>query len=240
MSPAIVDRWLSGFDPIADDVRILSNGLSRLYADHVRKFRQTFPAFDPSASVIVLPSLFGFDAHVSHVENETPLFIGPDGVVRFHGPKADLSVLLDHESFHLVQNKAVPEFLMPSSPPVWVRLWLEGCAVYASAVLNPSASRLHVLLDQKRIAAASPDELRGYAGDMLSALESTDDADHERFFSYRPAGDQPAMTGYLVGYEALVRIGRRKRLSEIADLKFSIARDALRAAVLDLSLGKPA
>lgn len=225
-----IARWLPAFDAIAGDVRRLGSTFPASYARHARRFREHFPDFDRArAPVYLMPSLFAFDGHLQPAGGRLPLFIGADGIVRYHGAGADLSVFLDHESFHLYQAQANPELSMDEAPQVYTNLWIEGTATWVSERLNPGASLLHVLLDDPVLAAADATTLQRLAADMFAVLDSTADADLARFFSAGHDGPGPARGGYLVGLHVVRAIGAHMPLAQLP----RIPRTQLRGLVSD-------
>lgn len=215
-----IARWLPDFDAMAEDVRRIVAGFPQLYAGHATRFRNAFPDFDRArAPIYLMPSLSSFDGHLSPWGARLPLFIGADGLVRYHGATPDLAVFLDHESFHLYQSQIAPEAMMNPSPPVYASLWIEGVATYVSERLNPAAALLHVLLDDTRLADADAATKRAIAAAMLDALDSTSDEDASRFFSAGAKGPLPARGGYLVGLEVARRIGRDMPLAQLPRLQ---------------------
>lgn len=220
---ARIARWLPQFDAMAADVRRVVADFPAVYAGHAARFAKAFPDFDHArAPIYLLPSLFAFDGHLEPSAAKLPLFIGADGLVRYHGPSPDLAVFLDHESFHLYQSQLSPAAMLDPAPPVYVMLWTEGAATYVSEQLNPDAALLHVLLDDARLAQADANTRRALAGAILASLDSTQEADALRFFS---AGAEakvapwPARGGYLIGLEVARRIGRDVPLARLPALQ---------------------
>jgi len=214
-----VAKWLPGFDPMAADVRRLTTRFPDLYAGHVRHFARAFPDFRrDQAPIYLMPSLFRFDGHLQPWRGKLPLFIGLDGVARYHGADADLSVFLDHEAFHLYQAQAMPGLSLEATTPLFAAIWQEGVATYVSSRLNPEASRLHVLLDDKPLAEAAPEAVAAGAREALARLDSTADEDQARFLSAGYKGPGPARLGYRLGFEVAERAGRHMPLRAMARL----------------------
>jgi len=231
-----IARWLPAFDAIAGDVRRLGTTFPASYARHAQHFREYFPDFDRAhAPIYLLPSLFAFDGHLQPAGGRLPLFIGPDGIVRYHGAGADLSVFLDHESFHLYQAQVNPDLSLDEAPPVYVGLWIEGAATWVSERLNPGAPLLHVLLDDPALAAADAATLRGLAAAMLAALDSTADEEMTRFFSAGYSGPGPARGGYLVGLHVARAIGAHMPLAQVPRIPRAQLRGLVREELVRLA-----
>ncbi|WP_394778280.1 hypothetical protein [Undibacterium sp.] len=218
-SAALVGGWLKKFDGMAGDVRRLSATVPAAYARQLAGFCTALPDFDRAAApVYFMPSLFQFDGHLQPWKGVLPLFVGLDGIVYYHGAQADLTVLLNHEMFHLYQGQKNPSIMLDPAPPVYINLWTEGVATYVSQLFTPGATRLHVLLDDKRLASASPEVLRTIAADLLLHLDENSDAVMERFFSIGYHGDIPARGGYLVGLTLAERVGKNMTSTQMASL----------------------
>lgn len=221
-------RWLPELRQSREAIREVSNRLPAALGRHEIRFRSRLPSYDPSGTeTIILPSLGAFDGHLEPDGARLPLFLAPDGIVRYHGRGADLDVLLDHEAFHLLQAQARPELSLDQRPPLFINLWLEGVATYASRVLNPSASLLHVLLNDRRLAEATPDEIEALAHLALARIDDGSDDTIGLFFSASSGGQLPARGGYLLGMLVAERASRAVPLDRLATLQ----REKIRALV---------
>ena len=233
--PRQLAEWLAAFDPIAEAVRTVHARLVADYSANLGRFIDTFKDFDASASpVYLMPSLFRFDAHLEPDGHSLPLFFGPDGIVKFHGADADLSVLIAHEIFHCYQAQRNPGLSLDPAPPLYVGVWIEGTATYASEQLNPGASLKHVLLDDAALLRDGPPTASRVAGALLARIDSTADTDTTAFLGAGYRGDWPARAGYYLGLLAARRIGRTLSLSEMAALPATQVRERLIAALTDI------
>jgi hypothetical protein len=181
---------------------------------------KAFPDFDPAGTPIYLmPSLLNFDGHTQKWNGVIPLFLGVDGLVLYHGEGAQLTVILDHETFHIYQDQANPglNYEGDAENPIYIALWQEGLAQYVSGALNPGASRLNVLGDDKALAAASADEARQAAGAMLEHLESRENKTYWRYFSKQDK-DITGRLGYLAGLMIVKSAAPGRTLPELARL----------------------
>ena len=226
LKPAVprITKWLAAFDPMAPEVRRLTGQFPALYAGHVRHFATAFPDFRrDQAPIYLMPSMFSFDGHLQPWRGKMPLFIGLDGIVRYHGADADLSVFLDHEAFHLYQAQAQakvdPQIGLDDPEPLYASVWREGVATYVSGQLNPKASRLHVMLDDKPVDEASPEVIAAGARDLLAHLDSVADEDQARFLSAGYKGPTPGRLGYRIGFEVARAAGHRLSLAQLAAVR---------------------
>lgn len=227
-----VQRWLPAFDAIALAVRTLHRRFARDYARHLQRFQHAFSDFDAGASpVLLMPSLFHFDAHLEPVGRTLPLYFGADGIVHFHGADADLGVLMAHEIFHCYQAQKNAALSLDAKPPVYAALWIEGTATYVSERLNTQAALRHVLLDDDALLRGGPAAMPRVVAALIARLDSTEEADLNAFFSAGWKGEWPARAGYYVGLLAARRIGEALSPAEMAALPADEVRRRL-AAVL--------
>jgi len=231
-----VVAWLHQFEAMAPSVRLVHGRLSREFSVHTDRFLAVFRDFDTAASpVTVLPSLFAFDAHLEPDGTRLPLFIAPDGIVRYHGADADLGVLLAHEIFHGYQGQKNPALALDAKPPLFAGVWIEGCATFASERLNPQASTMHVLLDDQVLARDGMAAVPRAARVLLDRLDSTDDKELAAFLDAGHTGDWPARIGYLLGLLVARRAAQRLSLAAMASLDARAVRSEMASALAVLA-----
>lgn len=186
-----------------------------------QNFLQAFPDFhDSRVRIYLMLSLFRFDGKVPS-DNLRLLLLGIDGIAKFHGPSARLSVILSHELFHLYHFQVNPMPADPDELPLYRQIWQEGLATYVSQRLNPDSSLADVLLDP-RLAEEGPRFVPTVARQLLTQLEARDDATTAVYLSYRRGTEVPARMGYLIGYEVAKNLGETKSLHELALLRGQI------------------
>jgi hypothetical protein len=199
-------------------IRELHTRFQRELAAVERNFLQAFPDFDGSrVRIYLMLSLFRFDGKVPS-NNPRLLMLGIDGIAKFHGAAARLSVILSHELFHLYHFQVNPMPADPDELPLYRLIWQEGLATYVSQRLNPDSSLADVLLDP-RLAEEGPRFLQTVTRQLLLELESTDDLTAATYLSFRRAGPVPARMGYLIGYEVARNLGETRSLHELALLR---------------------
>lgn len=224
-------RWLTIFDPIADEVRRLSLAFPQIWQGQVERFRRHLPDAASDAPVTILLSFMNFDARVRLWRDRLALFVGLDGVVHIHGRGADLGILLDHESFHLYHHQVNPSLILPGGDTIWLGIWKEGLAVYACGVLNPGITRQRMLLGDGDLAAITPEMLRKIARELPPALGATDGQSRARYLSYGYRGDIPARSGYALGLVIAERVARGRGLGELARIAAPQIETLVRAEV---------
>lgn len=237
-----VAQWLPGFDGRAEGARVVHKRFAHDYAGNLGRFRAQLADFDGRASpVTLLPSLMHFDAHLQPDGPRLPLFFGPDAIVYFHGADADLSVLFSHELFHCYQGQRNPSMCLDPAAPLYVSLWMEGTATYASERLNPDASPLQVLLDDPALLHADASAMRAAAQAMLAHLDAADDATQSLFFQAGHHGEGwPPRAGYAVGLQIARSLGATMSLPQMAACPSTRVREMLAQALGRVGDGKPA
>jgi hypothetical protein len=214
-----IEGWLGKASPMIPAIRRLHRRFANDYGAYTRRFLGTFPDFDKAAApTFLIPSLFRFDAHLEPSDGQLPLFFGMDGIVKYHGENANLSVLFAHETYHCYQSQKNPAVMMADKVPLFAGLWIEGGATWVSEKLNPDASILNVLLDDKALAAMTSDQIKIAAGTLLTKFDSTEDADAASFFSTGWTGPWPARSGYLLGLHIARRIAPTLTSANFASL----------------------
>jgi hypothetical protein len=214
-----VRRWLPGFSALAAGVKKLSDRLPSAYAEHEKAFLKALPDYRPEkAQVHFTVSLLRFDGKMTVFEGRPTLLFGLDMIAVFHGVDANLKLLFDHESFHLYHRQVGPWQGQPTQRlSVLEALWLEGLATYASEQMNPGAL-LGVLLNDKALAAASDEQVKTAASEILPLLGSRKAEDYHRYFKFAAAGVKTSRLGYRVGLEVARRIGTNMPLAQMARL----------------------
>jgi hypothetical protein len=116
-------------------------------------------------------------------------------------------------------------------------VWQEGLATYVSKQLNPEASLADVLLDP-RLAQEGPKYIPFVARDLLTQLESVDDATTAMYLSYWRGGQIPARMGYLIGYEIARKMATTKSVRDLALLRGQTLLKLVRREMQNLATGE--
>ena len=199
-------------------IRELHTRFQREQSAVEQNFLQAFPDFDGSrVRIYLMCSLFRFDGKVPS-NNPRLLMLGIDGIAKFHGTGARLSVILSHELFHLYHFQVNPLPADPDELPLYRLIWQEGLATYVSQQLNPGSSLADALLDP-RLAGEGPRFVQTVTRQLLLDLDSTDDLTAATYLSFRRAGQIPARMGYLIGYDVARSLGKTRSLHELALLR---------------------
>ena len=229
--PLTLEKYLDQVTPYLPAIRKIHARFIKECEPIEESFCARFPDFNRSqAEIYLMLSLFRFDGKIPH-DNPRALFLGLDGLAKFHGASLPLGVILSHELFHLYhfQVNALPAPI--DAIPLYRLIWQEGLATYASASLNPKATMADVLLDPQ-LARDGPKYVPAVARALLTQLESTDDETAARYLSYRRGSEIPSRMGYLIGYDIVARLAPTTSLIELARLRgrrlLSLMREQLR------------
>ncbi|HKG91869.1 MAG TPA: hypothetical protein VKA84_08265 [Gemmatimonadaceae bacterium] len=234
------DRIRAFLGRVGKDVpamRVVSERLEHDLGRFSRSFADSFPDFDFRGLVFFYPSLYVRDGGTMDYPPGVALMFGIDVIARVHGPEADLAVLFDHELFHLYHVQVRPLRREGGPPPLFRRIWGEGLATYVSQRMNPRATELALLLNDRALLAART-RLPELADSVLAHLDDTSSAYARRYLqggTNDPA--IPARAGYLVGLRAAQLIGRRRALPELARLPDDSVRAEMTRALRALAAG---
>jgi Predicted Zn-dependent protease (DUF2268) len=213
-----LEQYLTSLPAYLPAIEHLHRRFEEQLASIQARFLKAFPAFDSSrARVYLMLSMFRFDGKIPH-DNPRMLLLGLDGLAKFHGADAPISVILSHELFHVYHFQVNPLPRDADQIELYRLIWQEGLATYVSQVLNPEASLADVLLDP-RLATEGPKFVPRFAHNLLTQLESRDDETAARYLSYRRGGQIPSRMGYLIGYQIARRMAATHPLAELAQLR---------------------
>jgi hypothetical protein len=191
-------------------LRQLAARTSQEFAAHLTLFRSEFSDFQCSTPVYFLYSVGTFDGATRAVAGRTALIFGLDVIARLHG---DLMALAVHELFHVHHAN-----LLPDAPQAFYwALWREGLATLVSRRLNPS-------LPEEQACCLPPIEpVRASMSKLLSEavrlLDSTRREDYARYFLGGTTLDIPSRSGYYLGYQVALDLGRNRSLAELARMR---------------------
>ncbi|HEY1477410.1 MAG TPA: DUF2268 domain-containing putative Zn-dependent protease [Chthoniobacterales bacterium] len=215
---AALEQYLNGLPAFIPAIKQIHARFQEQYEPILTMFLKAFPDFDCSrARVYLMLSLFRFDGKIPY-DNPHVLFLGLDGLAKFHGADTRWSVILTHELFHLYHFQVNPLPRNIDDVELYRLVWQEGLATYVSKQLNPDASLADVLLDP-RLAQEGPRYLPAVARDLVRQLEAMDDSTTARYLSYWRGGQIPARMGYLIGYEIARKSAATKSVRELARLR---------------------
>jgi hypothetical protein len=235
--PAL-ELYLDGLASYLPAIQLIHERIEAQRTSIEAKFLNAFPDFKISkARLYLMLSLFRFDGKIPH-DNPRMLLLGLDGIAKFHGADAQLSVILSHELFHVYHFQVNPLPYDTDNIPLYRLIWQEGLATYVSQALNPDASLSDVLLDP-RLASEGPGRIAGMSASLLRDLTSVDDLTAGRYLSYRGVGPTPSRMGYLIGYEMVKKAATDHSLADLARLRDGALLELVRAQTQALASGTP-
>ena len=212
------ERYLAELQRRSFAIRALAHRFAAIHSSVEEQFVQTFPDFRPSRTTVYLTvSRFRFDGKVPH-DHLDSLLLALDGLAKFHGGNAPITIIFSHELFHLYHFQINPPPTNPDQLPLYRLIWQEGLACYVSSILNPAASLPDIFLDP-RLAAEGPRFVKSVARQLLIDLQSTDDVQTAKYLTYRTASAPPARMGYLIGYRIAANLAAQHSLVELAHLR---------------------
>lgn len=213
-----IATYIKQVQPDLSAMRSLSSRIGPQTNVALERFAQAFPQFG-EVSITYLPSFYRFDGQVTKIKGEYAVLFGLDGIARYHGVDADLGVLLSHELFHIYHARTSPTlFADEEHMPLYVGVWIEGLATYVSEQLNPQASTLQILLDDKALLDRGMPMAGAIASMILEHFDSAKPEDTGRFLSFGEKDNIPGRSGYLIGYLIAKRLGADQTLLDLASL----------------------
>jgi hypothetical protein len=213
-------------------IRVLNLRLEQDLTAYDQEFLKVWPDFRADEPVYFTISMGTFDGALRDVNGTNALLFGVDLIARLHGSTANLSVLFDHELFHVYHRQVVPSLF--EGDEIWKRLWIEGLAEYVSWRMNPASKEDDVLLSAELRSKGIP-LLPCLSASINRVLDSTDGGDYARYFLSGQAGADPPRAGYLVGFEVVSRMGERRSLAELSRLSGEDLRQEIAATLSELA-----
>lgn len=199
-------------------------------------FRQTFPDFSYTGDVYFFVSLGSFDGATRPVNGQMALLFGIETMAGIYGDELDLQPLFIHELFHVYHRQHFGE--ERAQDPLYATLWREGLAQYVAKSLVPDADGVSLYGMPPDLPQRAGAMLPGLAAGMLAALDSTDGADFNRYFSFQNGDESiPPRAGYYLGYRVAQSAGRTRSLQGLARMPAAEARPVIEAALRELVAG---
>ncbi len=211
----------------------------------VAKFRGLFPdaSANPSVAVVLAPD---FDSKSGVLTDGTPMLaLSIDTLIL---EKADLTILLPHELFHLydaVHAGITNDGVMPGAK-LTLPLFEEGFATYVSSLVSPGHTDGEYLL-QKSLGALPDSRLPEVAGRFLGdgdqlAINTADNSEaNYRWFAGNDTNyqaDLPNRSGYWLGLHLIRQMAKTHTLQEMAAWSPTKAQEETRAALMTMAAGK--
>lgn len=197
----------------------------------LESFVVAIPGLDRNFDVYITHSFGEMDGGSREIDGTTYFILGIDGMVNYHQGFVSETPFFHHELFHVYHSQYFPE-----EQVMWIALWAEGLATYASEKLNPKASFKDLLLDlPEGMVKRIENDIAFHWNDLKSKLKSTNEDDYESYFSVSSEETRiVTRAGYYLGYLLAKEIGKTKSLSEMAQMEINAILPTLEEKIEEL------
>ncbi len=209
----------------------MSTKVRSTLASELVHFKKTFPDFQCTFTIYLVPSLGNLDGAGRIVDGQPALVFGVDSIAsEFSAEPPELPIFMDHELFHRYHSQ-VSGFSDDKGQQevLWRGLWAEGLATYGSMVLNPPATLQDALfLPRDLVSRASP--IRSVlAKQLASRLDLADPDVFRQYFSYhaKDVDGVPPRSAYYIGALAAQQLAQHNTLQQLAHLQSEDVRQKL-------------
>jgi hypothetical protein len=195
-----------------------------------RRFKQQAPDLKSGAEIYLLPApRFAVGGAVRPLKDRDIVVFGAEEMAITLVTKTAFDVLVHHELTHLYHQQVnkemramIAEVYLPpyaaGRAKLYQVLWLEGLAVYASKLLNPTAPDREVLLSD-RVAADVKARWPRLGASIRDHLDSSRKADIDRYlFDQDSDKEIPKRAGYFVGMLVAQRLAKEYSFGELCRL----------------------
>ncbi len=224
---------------LARTIDVLSDAGRETISRHWKAFSTLFPDIDGDRlSIYTIPSLGMFEAQSRPVGDNYVIMLGVDEIANRARGKID-SVLLHHELFHIYHYQTNPFvnggakgfFERGELPAVYLLLWVEGLATFASRTLNSDATNSRIYFSDSLF-----DETESRMPFLLKrlsdTLESNSIEDIAGFFYFASEDERiPKDCGYVIGEQLVLEVAKRHSLNEMAAMQESALLEEARHAL---------
>lgn len=227
-----IGKYLASLQPIIPQMRVVSKKVEEQWPLVEANIAKQLPDLSPDGIIVYfLPSFNHFIGQTRQLGDKTGVLFGVDKIVQYEGVNANVGVNIAHELFHVYQGETHPELNGNDTPPLWLLVWIEGSAAYASQVLTPGAT-MHDALAGTDLADAKQDTVKGLACGIKANWSSHDEKDDDLYIDTgnHPQG-LPAHGGYLIGYLVTQDLAKTQSIGEIGKYNFTTLEPVMRAEV---------
>jgi hypothetical protein len=228
-------KVLKEFPQIEADFRKKNDEINNSLSSALDTFSEFLPDLNKNFDVYVTHSLGEMDGGTRKIGDKMYLILGIDGMVKHHKGFESEMPFFHHEFFHFYHGQFFPE-----EQVLWIALWNEGLATYASQKLNPDASIKDLILDiPVGMISRIDNQLDFHWHDLNKKLESKSDADYEAYF-LMSSKDKKIVprSGYYLGYLIAMELGKSRSVPEMARLKHAEILPLMKTAISKLRADK--
>ena len=172
------------------------------------------------------------DGGTRKINGKLYFIFGIDGMTKYHnGFKSEIP-FFHHELFHIFHTQYISK-----DDEIFVPLWAEGLATYASETLNPNVSSMDLMLDIPNGMIEGINKDREYHWNkLLSKIDSIGEEDYEMFFLFSSMDKRLVKrSGYYLGYLLAKEIGKDMTIPEMAQLEKAKLRELIIKNIRKLS-----
>lgn len=228
-------KVLNEFPAIEAGFRKKTNEITNSLKSTLNSFSESLPDLNKDFDIYITHSFGEMDGGTRKIGNKIYFILGIDGMVKYHKGFESEIPFFHHELFHVYHGQYLPE-----EQVLWIALWAEGLATYASQKLNPSASMKDLMLDiPEGMVSRIDNQLEFHWDDLSKKLESKTDADYETYF-LMSSKDKKIIprSGYYLGYLIAVELGKDRSVAELAKLKPTEILPLMKTAISRLRANK--
>lgn len=143
-------------------------------------FIREFPELDRNFDFYITHSFGEMDGGTRKINEKLYFIFRIDGITKYHrGFKSEI-LFFHHEIFHIYHTQFISK-----DDEIFVQLWAEELATYASKKLNPKASAMDLMVDiPKGIIDNINKNHKYHWNKLLSKIDSSSEEDYEMFFYF--------------------------------------------------------
>ena len=215
--------------------------MQQLRADiaHTAKAFTVFADFRCDFPIYLADTLGQLDGAGRIVDGRRALVLGV-GNLDAEQFSISLPTLITHEIFHRYHYQAAGySDDLADQQPIWVALWVEGLATYASQALTPGATLKDALVVPADLEQRAAPLVPQLAADLLRHLDEINADIYVTYFTYGNPGvaarGLPWRSGYYVGDLVARRLARRHSLAALAHMQGPALHQEIANALLQLS-----
>ena len=204
----------------------------------VKSFVDSVPDLDRDFDVYITHSFGDMDGGTRTIDDKQYFIFGIDGMVKYHGKMTTETPFFHHELFHVYHGQKFTG--NQQDEWLWLALWFEGLATYASKKLNPQATYTDMLLDlPEGMVKRINNDFAFHWQDLSSKLESKDEKDYRHYFLMNSKHKRiVTRAGYYLGFLVVQEIGKTKTLSEMANMEYEEILPAIKKAMESIKPAK--
>lgn len=244
-----IEKWKKGGKNPDEELKKQLSEFPKIKAEFIRKtneitsnldstlesFIAAVPGLDRNFDVYITHSFGDMDGGTRKIGDKVYFILGIEGMVKYHRGFSSEIPFFHHELFHVYHGQYLPE-----EQVMWIALWAEGLATYASEKLNPKASMKDMMLDLPEGMVKRIDgDLNYHWKDLKSKMTSKKDDDYETYFLMSSKGKRiTTRAGYYLGYLLAKDLGKTKSLPELAQMNPKEILPMLEKKMVELSKAK--